>query len=218
MKNKDVKINFSYQSIEYNKDTNLYLVARNGAYGVIAIDGNVVIDIAYRSIKFNGIYILAKSYTEDVYFNQKGERVTDYIAKYKAKDTNYYVVVNNQNQYGIADENGKETVKPQYLYIEYLFDKYFAAYKEGVGLGAIDVSGDVYIDFGYDVLSKIGEFNLVKGIDMENNVTDIFSISMNKVASMQNAILDIHRDYIEVSNEEQKIQVTGSGDIKENNI
>ena len=74
IKNKDIKINFEYQGIEYNKDTKLYAVQRSGQYGVLNIDGKVVINIEYKSIRFNGIYILAKSYTEDIYFDKNGEK------------------------------------------------------------------------------------------------------------------------------------------------
>ena len=215
IKNKDIKINFEYQGIEYNKDTKLYAVQRSGQYGVLNIDGKVVINIEYKSIRFNGIYILAKSYTEDIYFDKNGEKTDNkYTSMIEAGNTNSYVTVNSENLYGIINKNGEETVKNEYLYIEYAFDKYFVAYKDGEGLGVIDNTGKVYVDFGYDVLSKIGEYKLLKGVDMEKNVTDVFSSDMKKVSSMSNAILELRNGYIEIYNNEAINYITKNGEIK----
>lgn len=71
VKNKNIEIDFSYQSISYNKDTNLFAVERSGQFGVLDEKGRTIINIEYKSINFNGIYILAKSYTDDIYFNEK---------------------------------------------------------------------------------------------------------------------------------------------------
>ena len=132
----------------------------------------------------------------------------------EAGNTNSYVTVNSENLYGIINKNGEETVKNEYLYIEYAFDKYFVAYKDGEGLGVIDNTGKVYVDFGYDVLSKIGEYKLLKGVDMEKNVTDVFSSDMKKVSSMSNAILELNDGYVEIYNNESINYITKNGEIK----
>lgn len=215
IKNKKIAINFAYQSIEYNKSTNLYVVQRSGQYGVLDINGKTIVNVEYKDIRFNGIYILAKSYTEDIYFNKKGEKAqTPYISMVEAKDINSYITIDKNNLYGIINGNGEETVRNEYLYIEYAFDKYFVAYKEGLGLGVIDRDGNVFINFEYDVLSKIGEHKLLKGLDMENNVTDIFSADMKKLSSLSNATIEIHANYIEVYNPSKTDYITKERRIK----
>ena len=215
IKNKDEKIGIEYQSIEYNRDTDLYIVERSGQYGVLDIDGNTILDVKYKNIKFNGIYILAKTYTEDLHFNKKGEEVqNDYTAITEVPNTDYYVTVNNNNLYGIINENGEEIIKNEYLYLEYAFDDYFVAYKEGKGLGVIDEEGNTAIEFGYDVLSRIGEYNILKGVDMDKDITDVFSSNMQKTLSMKNANIEIHDEYIEFYNEEENKFISTSGELK----
>ena len=216
IKNKNIKINFAYQSIGYNKDSNLYAVQRSSQYGVIDIDEKVIVPIVYKSIGFNGIYINAKSFTEDEYFNLKGEKVENsYIAMTEIDELDSFIAINKDNFYGIINKDGKETTKSEYLYIEHVFDGYFVAYKEGQGLGVIDKNGKVYIDFKYDVLSKIGDKKLLKGVDMKNNITDIFSNDMKTITSISNGNILISDDYIEIYNEEKNEFVTNNGELKE---
>ena len=215
IKNKDVKVNFAYQSVEYNKDTELYAVQRSEQYGVVNIDGQVIIPIEYKSISFNGTYILAKTYTEEIYYNKEGKKTDNiYTSMTEANDAKSYVTTNSENLYGIIDENGNKTVDNEYLYIEYAFDDFFVAYKVSEGLGLIDKNGKNYIDFKYDVLSKIGDKKLLKGEDMKNNITDIYSKDANKIASISNGNIAIHEDYIEIYNEEETHFITNSGELK----
>ena len=215
IRNKDIKINFAYQSVGYNKDTNLYAVQRSGQYGVVDIEERAIVPIIYKSIGFNGIYILAKTYTEELYYNTKGEKVDEtYTAMIETGEDNVFITINKENMYGILNEQGKETVKEEYLYIEYAFDKYYIAYKKEYGLGVIDKNGRVYIDFKYDVLSKISDKKLLKGVNMKNNVIDIFNSDMSQITSVSNGATSVYDNYIEVYNEEKMDFVTNNGELK----
>jgi len=214
-RNKNVEIDFAYQNIEYNNDTNLLKVEKNGQFGVLTLGGKTIVNIEYKDIKFNGIYIFAKSYTEEIYFNKNGEKVENsYTAMQEAQSANSYITVDKNNLYGIVDENGKETVKNEYLYIEYAFDKYFVAYKEGKGLGVIDNNGNIMIEFNYDVLSKVGEHKILRAIDMENNVTDIYSRDMEELISLSDVNLEVHDQYIEIYNDKSVNFITKEGKLK----
>lgn len=215
VKNKDVEIDFAYQSIEYNKDINLFAVERNGQYGVLELGGKTIVNVEYKEIKFNGEYILAKTYTEDIYFNKNGQKVENsYTSIIGASEAKSYITVDENNLYGIINENWDKTVENQYLYIEYVFKNYFVAYKEGKGLGLIDNNGKILIDFKYDVLSKIEDRNLLKGMDMENNVTDIFSQDMKKVTSLTDATIEMEDEYIKIYNNKAINFVTNNGELK----
>ncbi len=215
VKNKDVVIDFAYQSISYNSETTFFKVERSGQYGVLNSEGDTVLNTEYKSITFNGEYIYAQTYTESLYFNTAGEKVeTDYISIHEVESIGYYVTINDNSLYGIIDSNGNEIVANEYLYIEYAFDDYFIAYKSGQGLGVIDKQGNVCVEFEYDVLSKIGDNKLLKGVDMENNVTDIFSSNMEKLVSLENATIEINSTYIEVYNSSSVYYITSEGEIK----
>lgn len=215
MKNAEVKIDFNYQGIEYNSDNNLFVVQRGGQYGVISFEGDTIIDIEYKSIKFNGAYIVAKTYAEDRYFTSKGEQTQDNnVSMTNVPSEDVYIISNKESLYGIIDKKGEKLVENEYLYIEYALDKCFIAYKMGEGLGAIDKNGNVQISFGYDVLSKIGDYPVLKGVNMGNNITDIYSKDMEKILSIQNAVIDIKDEYIEVYNENSDNFITKSGELK----
>lgn len=134
----------------------------------------------------------------------------------KIEALNCYITVNNDTEYGIVDKDEKVLVKNEYMYIDYTFDKYFVAYKENEGLGIIDKDGNVLIDFGYDVLSKIGDKKLLKGVDMgrEKEITTIYSKDMKEIAKMESAIISIASDHIELYNDKEIILITNEGEIK----
>ena len=86
--------------------------------------------------------------------------------------------------------------------------------KVGQGLGVIDKDGNICIEFEYDVLSKIGDYNLLKGVDMESNVTDIFSNDMTEILSVENATLDIKDNYVKIYNATSINYITSNGEQK----
>ena len=209
IKNKKPQTDFAYQSILYNKDTETLAVQRGEKYGVISLQGEQIIPIQYKGIRYNGTYICAKTYEEDLYFNTKGENVQNgYIGMKHIKDINVFITTNNQNLYGLMDENGKVIVENTYLYIDYAFDKYFVAYKEGAGHGIIDKAGNKMVEFEYDVLSKVGEKDLLKAVKMkkDGDETTIYSKDLQKLTTMKTMAISIQEDYIEVyNNEDRKI-------------
>ena len=214
-RNKNKQVDFLYQSLEYNKDTNLLIAERSGKYGVIDIEGNTVVPIQYKNVKFNGIYIYAETYTESFYFDKKGQDVENpYTSMTEVSNQDSYITINGDNLYGIINKNGEETVKNQYLYIEYVFDGYFVAYKDGEGFGVIDKNNNVIVKFNYDVLSKVGEYKMLKGLDMDENITDIFSNDMKKIASLKDSTIAINDNYVELYNAEESKFISKDGELK----
>lgn len=216
IKNKKEVVEFAYQSVVYNKDTNLIAVQRSEQYGVLNLKGENIVPIEYRGIKFNGIYICAKGYEEDTYFDAKGEKITNgFTGMKEVADADCYITTDKNNLYGLADKNGNVIVLNSYLYIDYAFDGYFVAYKEGQGLGVIDKSNKVIVDFEYDVLSKIGDKKLLKAVKMgKEDITTIFSKDMRKIATLSDMLIVIANDYIEAYNNDEEIFISNSGELK----
>lgn len=217
IKNKKEEIGFEYQSITYNKDTNLLSVQRSENYGVINLSGDVIVPIQYKTIRFSGVYICARGYEEDTYFNMNGQEMSDGYTGMKVIDgLDCYITTDRNNLYGLADKDGKVLVANSYLYIDYAFDKYFVAYKEGQGLGVIDKDNKVIIDFGYDVLSKIGDKNLLKGVKMgtSGDVTTIFSKEIKEIETMQDMSIVIGNDHVEIYNNNKELFIDNDGNVK----
>lgn len=217
MKNKSEEIEFAYQSITYNKDTNLFAVQRSDKYGVLALNGDTIVPIEYRAIRFSGVYICARGYEEDTYFNSKGEEITNgYTGMKEIAGIDCYITTDKNNLYGLADKDGKVIVANSYLYIDYAFDKYFIAYKDGQGLGVIDKDNNVVVNFEYNALSRIGDKNLLKCVKMgtEGDITTIFSKNLEEIETMLGMSNFVSADYVEIYNNEKEIFVDNDGNIK----
>ncbi len=215
IKNKKEEVDFEYQSISYNKDTELLAVQRGENYGVINMQGENVIPVGYRAIRFNGIYICARGIDKDTYYDMSGKELeNDYIGKRKIDEADCYITTKKDNSYGIEDSEGNILTPNEYVYIDYAFDKYFAAYKENEGLGIIDKNNNVIVNFEYDSLNRISDKNLIKAVDLKDNITTIFSENMEKVVTMQNMSMSVYDDYVECTNGEEMVFINNQGEIK----
>lgn len=70
--------------------------------------------------------------------------------------------------------------------MDHAFDNYFITYKKDHGHGVIDKNGNVKIDFEHNVLSRIGDKRMLKGVDMgkANEVITIFSKDMKEITKL----------------------------------
>ncbi len=108
IKNKEIEVDFLYQSITYNKDTNLLIAQRNQNYGVIDLEGNVIVPIQYKSVRFNGTYIYAKGELEEVYYKSNGEKAEDtYTGMKEIEGEDIYITTNQDKKYGLLDKERK---------------------------------------------------------------------------------------------------------------
>lgn len=214
MKNKSKVIDFAYQSITYNRTANLLVVQRGEKYGAFDLGGKNIIPIEYRSIKFNGTYVCAKAYDDDIYFNQKGEKVeNNFIGMKEIENLGLCISTNSDNLYGLVDKDGKTIIENSYLYMDHLFDKYFVANKQGNGV--IDKDNNVIVDFKYDVLSKVGDKELLKAVSMgkDGDEVTIFSKDFNEIVKLKSMSIAIYDNYIEAYNSKEKVFIDNNGKI-----
>lgn len=214
MRNKKQLIDFSYQAISYNRDAKLLVVQRSDKYGVFNLNGENIIPVQYRRIKFNGAYISAKAYDEDIYFNKKGEKVeNNFIGMKEIENLGVYIMTNSDNLYGLVDKDGNTIIENSYLYMDYIFDKYFMANKRGNGV--IDKDNNVVVDFKYDVVSRIGEKELIKAVSMgrDGDETTIFSKDFREIVKLKSMSIAIHDNYIEAYNSKEKYFINDNGEI-----
>jgi len=207
-----------YQSIVYNKEAGLLAVQRNEKYGVINLKGETVVPAEYSNIKFNGMYIVARAEGSDIYFNEKGEKIENGLTGMrKISEINMYITTDQNNLYGLIDSEGRHVVENQYLYLDYAFGNYFIGYKEGQGSGVIDNENNVILPFEYDILSKVGEKDLIKGVKMQKggDETNIFSKSLEKITSLIDAQIALEDEYIKLYNEDTEIYIDNNRKHKE---
>lgn len=215
IQNENEKIGFEYQSIAYNMDTNLVKVQRNENYGVLNLSGETILPIQYKSIKFNGIYICARDYENDKYFDKKGKIVeTNFTSMKEINEQKCYITTNQESLYGIVDKDGNTLIDNEYLYIDFAFDKYFIAYKSGEGLGIIDKENNSYVEFKYDAVSRISDKKVIKAENSKENQITLFDKDMKEIITMKDAYISVHDDYVEIYNNENQIFIDNDGNVK----
>ena len=109
------------------------------------------------------------------------------------------------------DKNGNKLVDENYRYIEYLYKNYFIATNENGNLGVINSNGKVILDMKYGSLQKIKGKNIVQAVEAGTDKSEIYSIDMNNVLTMSKANIQVQKDYIIISNENEKIYLDENG-------
>ncbi|MCI9016971.1 MAG: WG repeat-containing protein [Clostridia bacterium] len=204
-KNDKILIDHNYQDIEYDEYEKLFKLNRNSQYGVANLLGKQVIPIEYTTIEFNGLYIKGiKVNAEEKYFDVKGNEIQDikYNTLIKTENENYYISINNENLYGVIEKDNKVVINNEYTYIEYLFNDYFIATKEEGAVGIIDIKENIIVDFKYDVLQKIEGSNIIEAKLLQNDITELYSKQMEKIASMTHAIVSVNSEYLQIYSEQ----------------
>lgn len=214
IKNKDIIIDFKYQGIEYNALNNRLIINKSTKYGIYSLDGDEIIPIEYKTVQFNGIYVYAKTGDEVKYFSADGNEITSGITSMQpVENGQYYISINNEGLYGITDSNQNTIEENTYIYIDYLFGDYFVAYKKGQGQGIISANGTVERSFSALTIGKIGDSNLIKIENMENNTMEIYSSDLRLITRLDNAELEIKDTYIKLYNDNSNIYIDYNGVI-----
>ena len=203
-KNSDQIINNEYQSIEYNKNNNIFIIEKSKKYGVAGIDGNIIVQTKYSQIDINGKYLYLKEVGgETQVIDPKGNKanISANTSKLSVEDGKYVIVITSdekQTLYGIEDSNGKQLVKSKYSYIEYLFNNYFMVSDRKGNLGIIDDTGKVIIDLQYSSIQKINNTKLIQASISSEDITVIYSESLEKICEMKSAIVTKTNEYIKI--------------------
>ncbi|MBR3003276.1 MAG: WG repeat-containing protein [Clostridia bacterium] len=216
-KGKEQILNNEYQSINYNKDNNIFILERSKKFGIANIDGKIIIDVKYVQIDITGKYIYVKDQdgkTEVLNSQGKIVNMSKDISKLSTADGKYTIVIkdeDNKTLYGIEDASEHELVKPQYSYIENLFDEYFIASNSDGNVGVIDSKGNVKVELKYNSIQEIKDTKLIQAKLKDEQSTHIYSSKMEKIAEMKNAIITETEGYIKANNEEEVIYISKEG-------
>lgn len=214
-KNSKKIINDEYQSITY-EDNDILIIQKNKKYGVASLEGKIIIGVENSEIEVRGIYIYTKSSNENKVYDRQGNVVDINYNRniYDTENEQYRISTilnNNITYYGIVDKNGNKLVDENYRYIEYLYKNYFIATNENGNLGVINSNGKVILDMKYGSLQKIKGKNIVQAVEAGTDKSEIYSIDMNNVLTMSKANIQVQKDYIIISNENEKIYLDENG-------
>ena len=160
----------SKQNIWY--EDNVLRVCKNGKYGLIDFEGKEVVPCDYDEITaLNGVKsnIVVKKAGNIGIVNEKGQTIVPVqyknIFTLKEGYKNEYIIVNENDQYGLINTSGVVVIEPKYEMVKYLNSSNIFAVKEAGVWKAIDIgTGSIVIDGGYDdiIQAKSDSFVIVK--------------------------------------------------------
>ncbi len=219
-KNGEDIIQNAYQSIRYDEVNNVFVIEKSKKYGIANIEGKELVPLNYNQIDITGMYIYAQNDQGITVYDSQGTQVNmnANIAILNTSNENYKIKIDNENgsKYSIIDKDGKELTKETYNYIEYLYDNYFIASKDTGKLGVIDEKGNIKVELKYSSLQEIQGTKLLQATISEEKKTEVYSSTMEVVASMQNAVIENNEEYIKVYNGSETILLSKEGNVLEN--
>ena len=197
VKNKKVILNYEYEDIQYSSLNDVFVVQRNSKQGVVSKDGTTIVNTEYDSIIFGGMYINAKKGDNLYLFDLNGASVEnkDIVSKTQTDNPNYFIAIDKNDIYTIVDSEDNVLVDNNYSYIEYLPGDYFIVARDGKN-GVIDISGKSVIDLAYTSIFKLNDTELLQAEKIETKTIDLYSSTMNKIVSMDNATITTGNNYI----------------------
>ncbi len=212
---KNAKIVFDniYEQFEYNETINLVKVRQNDKYGIVDLDGKIILPIEFESIEYKGIYISGTKANETLDYDKNGKMVTGNIYKkvISTENDNYFITIGQNNLYGIINEKGAETTTNKYTYIEHLIGDYFAVYNEENKIGIIDQYGNTILPIQYDLIQRIAGTDMVKVSNTSKGTFDVYNSNIKQIVVMKNAKLYVYDKYIRIvsDNETKYISLDG---------
>ena len=220
IKNKKCIINNEYQSIEYDKTTETYILQKGKQYGVSNNLGKIIIPIENTNIQVKGEYLyIEKNNIKEVY-DKNANKVNIEFNKtiMPTSNDNYKIVITteeNGNYYGVIDKDEKQIIKSEFLYIEYAFDNNFIACGKNGKLGVINNNGEPVIELKYDLVQKIQGKNLIQTLLSDEKTTEIYSVKMKKICEMKNATIENQDEYIKLYSDTELKYLDKDGEIVE---
>lgn len=218
IKNENIVINNEYDNIEYDSFNQLFTVKKDGKYGVLKSNGETLISCLYDEIDIEGIYIYSLKGEEQIIFDTTGAKIENpkYKSVYNVEDTNYKITINNENKYGVVDENNNEIIKNEYYYIGYLENNYFVVSGQNGKNGIMNNEGKVVLEVKYDTIEKLEKSDIIEATELNTNTIILFNKEIKQIANISNSTLYEGENFVKLySNNEQKY-FDSEGNEKEN--
>ena len=218
IKNENIVINNEYDNIEYDSFNQLFTVKKDGKYGVLKSNGETLISCLYDEIDIEGIYIYSLKGEEQIIFDTTGAKIENpkYKSVYNVEDTNYKITINNENKYGVVDENNNEIIKNEYYYIGYLGNNYFVVSGQNGKNGIMNNEGKVVLEVRYDTIEKLEKSDIIEATELNTNTIILFNKEIKQIANISNSTLYEGENFVKLySNNEQKY-FDSEGNEKEN--
>lgn len=216
-KNKEQIIKHGYEEIEYNKLNQLFLVQKNNKQGVIDKAGNEILKVEYDAVLVTEQNISAEKDGIIYYFDKHGNKQEKENSEtiISTENSQYFITMNENDQFGIKNKEGNILLSNEYSYIEYAFDNYFIITKEGKA-GVFDAKQREEIISKYSVIQKIENKKALQAIVTDPYKIELYNENMEKVATMEDATLSVEENYMKLFSKTERKYFDVSGNEIQN--
>ena len=199
-KEEEQLIQNEYQSIRYDKSSNVFVIEKSKKYGVANREGKTIIPVQFSQIDITGMYLYARKGEVIEVYDQQGNITNrdSNIDILPIENQEYRIKIDNSvgTVYSIVDKDEEPITKENYSYIEYLFGDYFIVSSENGKLGVIDTKENLKLEIKYDSIEKIPNTELLKAMITQENLTQIYTPDLSLAGEMTNAVVETNKQYI----------------------
>ena len=217
-KNKKKVVDLNYQEIIYSSLSNIFIVNKNGKYGFYNLDGSVILKTEYTSYSVAGNYISVKKEDENLLYDVNGNLVNKASYKKMIETGNpaYFIAEDESGLYSIISK--ESNINEKFEQVSYAFDNYFTFVDEKGKAGVINALTDIVeIEPEYDFVILIEGTKTLQAIDGTNNFIDIYSSDLEKVITMDDAIVEnLNNGYVRIYSENEMKYFDENGKIVKN--
>lgn len=207
----------NYQNIIYSEASNVFAVRRNSNYGIFKADGSEILEVKYKGYSLAGDYISVELEDgEKELYDVNGNKISNlnYISIQSAGQTGAYIAIDANGFYSII--TGAETLSNNYTYVTYAFDNYFIFKNEDGLYGLLNIYSGVKLEPTYNLMLVVDGKNAIEAENADGTV-DIYSKSIEKVTSINNAIVEnIDENYTRIYNNSEICYINKDGKIVQN--
>ena len=160
------------------------ILQKDQKQGFASLDGKIIIPIEYDNIIVAGNCINAQKDGKVFLFNSDGNKILDknFISILKTENEKYSICIDNNEKYGIIDENLNTIIENKYTFIQYLWDNFFIV-KDDRYFGIINSLNENLLDFKYDSLQKIEGMKIIEA--EKNNEVSYFDIQFKEICKFK---------------------------------
>lgn len=218
LKNNEEILKKEYDSIEYDKLNNLFVILKDNKYGIADIEGKILISNLYDSINIEGIYIYAQKDGQEIIFDNKGEKKenTEYKSAYWIENSEYKIVINQDNKYGVENSKGEKIIQNKYYYIEYLNNNYFIVSGPNGKNGIVDSQGKQILELKYDIIQKLDNSDLIEAYIDETDMMYLFNNNMKKIEELKSGKVYDGKGFVKLYSYDEAKYYTLEGEEKTN--
>lgn len=215
IKNKKIIIKPKYQSIIFYDMSDIFVVNRNGKYGFFNKAGDEILKTEYTSYSIAGNYISVKKDDMMMLYDVHGNLVNrnNYKSIIETNNPSYFIAQDETDHYSIISKDIQ--IENNYKNIAYAFDNFFVYTTEEGKSGILDVYAGTEVEAQYDYIIVLEDVNALEA--RVGNKVDIFSKKIEKVVSMEDAIVQkVDSEYVSIYSDSEIFYINKVGELVSN--